>query len=54
MKMRYKQQIKNPYSLHDMVLRRIIIKKECVYLEFCHGYVSTNPCLLYTSDAADD
>ena len=43
MKMRYKQQIKNPYSLHDMVVRRIIIKKECVYLEFCHGYVSINP-----------
>lgn len=32
MKMRYKQQIKNPYSLHDMVVRRIIIK----------GYVTTN------------
>ena len=43
MKTRFKKKIGNPYSLHDMVVRRITLKKECVYLEFLHGYVSTNP-----------
>lgn len=40
---RFNQQINIPYSLHDMVVFRITIKKESVYMEFSHGYVSTKP-----------
>ncbi len=38
---RFKQLIHTPYSLHDMVVSKIICKKESVCLKFSHGYVST-------------
>lgn len=42
---RFKQQIDTPYSLHDMIVRKITCRNESVYLEFSYGYVSTKaPC----------
>lgn len=38
---RVKQQVEMPYSLHDMVVDKITCRDESVYLEFAHGYVST-------------
>lgn len=38
---RFKQQIQIPYSLHDMIVNRIIYKNGSVHLKFEHGFVST-------------
>ena len=38
---RFKQKINMPYSLHDMVVNSITCENETVYLEFEHGFVST-------------
>lgn len=40
MKTAYKHDPPIPYSLHDMVINKIIIDEERIILEFEHGYVS--------------
>ena len=43
-----------PEEIHNLTEALTLVKEKIHFCSVCSGFTDTDPCLLYTSDAADE